>query len=220
MAKNEAKIKMIDRRPGDPGLVPWARAPLLQTENRDEFDALQKALRQEIKPKGVIEEMYVADIGHIVWEIVRLRRGKAGIISSALLPALKTILKQLSKTPPGPPLHMTGQMSDVDRKIEELAFDWFANSKARLEVSRRLEAFGLDESAIEACAIRAVAADLDRLENMLISLETRRDKLLYRIAEYRKSFAKRVRESADQIIDGECNDLTVLPNTAAESSGG
>src|SRR5262245_39508719 len=195
MAKNEAKIKIIDRRPGDASLLPWAQAPLLQTENRDEFDALQKALRQEIKPKGFIEEMYVADIGHIAWEIVRLRRCKAGIINSALLPALKSILKQLSKTPPRPDLNLLGQMSAADREIEDLAFDWFGTSKARLEVSRRLGAFGLDESAIEACAIRAVAADLDWLENMLISLETRRDKLLYRIAEYRESFAKCVRES-------------------------
>jgi hypothetical protein len=218
MAKNEAKIKIIDRRPGDPSLVPWARTPLLQTENRDEFDALQKALRQEIKPKGFIEEMYVADIGHIAWEIVRLRRCKAGIINSALLPALKGILKQLSKTPPGPQLKLPGQISDADREIEELAFDWFGSSKAKLEVSRRLGAFGLDESAIEACAIRAVEDDLDWLENLLISLETRRDKLLHRIAEYRQSFAKRVRERADQIIDGECNDLTALPKTAADSS--
>src|SRR5262249_32801663 len=158
-------------------------------------------------------------MAYIVWEIVRLRRCKVAIINSALLPALKSTLKQLSKTPPGSlGLRLMSGMSDEDREIEDLAFDWFETKKARLEVSRRLQAFGLDESAVEARAIRTVADDLDWLENMLISLETRCDKLLYRIAEYQKGFADRVRRSVDQIIDAECDDLPALPKTAADGS--
>src|SRR6266508_2016896 len=171
MAKSPVKMKIV--HPVEPSVALWARAPLLQTENRDEFDALQKALRQEIKPKGFIEEMYVADMGYIVWEIVPLRRCKAGIINYAFLPALRSTRKQLSKTPPGRlELGFSIEMSAEDREIEDLAFDWFGTKKARLEVSRRLRALRLDDSAIEACEIRAVADDLDWLEKMLISLET------------------------------------------------
>ena len=50
------------------------KSPLLITESADEFDALRDAFEQEIKPRGIIEQMYVHDICSIVWEILRLRR--------------------------------------------------------------------------------------------------------------------------------------------------
>ena len=52
------------------------KSPLLITETADEFDALRDAFEGEIKPQGIIEQMYVHDICSIVWEILRLRRCK------------------------------------------------------------------------------------------------------------------------------------------------
>ena len=52
------------------------KLPLLITESADEFDALRDAFEQEIKPRGIIEQMYVHDISAIVWESLRLRRCK------------------------------------------------------------------------------------------------------------------------------------------------
>jgi hypothetical protein len=57
--------------------------PLLITESADEFDALRDAFEREIKPRAIIEQMYVHDICSIVWEILRLRRCKVVIINSA-----------------------------------------------------------------------------------------------------------------------------------------
>jgi hypothetical protein len=61
-------------------LVLLPKSPLLITESADDFDALRNAFEQEIKPRGIIEQMYVNDISSIVWEILRLRRCKAIII--------------------------------------------------------------------------------------------------------------------------------------------
>jgi len=63
--------------------------------------------------------------------------------------------------------------------------------------------FGLDESAIEAEAIRASSSDLEVLDRMLTSLESRRNKALCCVAEYRATLAHQLRESADRIIDGK-----------------
>ena len=52
------------------------KPPLLITESASEFEALREALEREIKPRGIIEQTYVADIGCIAWEIQRLRRCK------------------------------------------------------------------------------------------------------------------------------------------------
>ena len=75
------------------------KLPLLITESADEFDALRDAFEQEIKPRGIIEQMYVHDICAIVWEILRLRRCKVIIINSAFRSALQTLLRQLLRQP-------------------------------------------------------------------------------------------------------------------------
>ena len=59
------------RRRNELALLP--KLPLLITESAEEFDALRDAFEREIKPRGIIEQMYVHDISSLVWEILRLR---------------------------------------------------------------------------------------------------------------------------------------------------
>ena len=85
------------RRRNELALLP--KLPLLITESADEFDALRDAFEREIKPRGIIEQMYVHDISAIVWEILRLRRCKVVIINSAFRSALEHLLEQLLRQP-------------------------------------------------------------------------------------------------------------------------
>ncbi len=172
------------------------KLPLLITESAEEFDALRDAFEQEIKPRGIIEQMYVHDVSSIVWEILRLRRCKVVIINSAFRSALQDLLKQLLRQP--------GQSGyEVEDEAQALAQGWFTDKEAKKQVSEILSRFELDESAIEAEAIRKSSAELELLERMLTSLESRRDKALGCVAEYRASLAHQLRESADRISDGK-----------------
>jgi hypothetical protein len=198
------------RRKNEPALLP--KSPLLLTESADEFDALRDAFEQEIKPQGIIEQMYVHDINSIVWEILRLRRCKVVIINSAFRSALQNLLKQLLRQP--------GEDEyEVEDEAQALAQSWFTNQQTKKRVSAILSRFRLDESAIEAEAIRRSSSDLELLDRMLTSLESRRDKALRCVAEYRASLAHRLRESADRIIDGkgvlQLEDDTSKRSTAA-----
>jgi hypothetical protein len=171
------------------------KSPLLITESADEFDALRDAFEREIKPRGIIEQMYVQDICAIVWEILRLRRCKAVIINSAFRSALQNLLKQLLRQP--------GQYEcEVEDEAQTLAQAWFTDQGAKKRVSELLSRVELDESAIEAEAIRRSSSDLELLDRMLTSLESRRNKALGCVAEYRASLGHQLRESADRIIDG------------------
>jgi hypothetical protein len=182
------------------------KVPVLITESADEFDALRDAFEREMKPRGIIEQMYVHDICAIVWEILRLRRCKVVIINSAFRSALEDLLERLLIEP--------GQYS-LDRRqrirAQLLARLWFtdkeakkeADKEAKKEVSEILSKFELDESAIEAEAIRKSTATLELLDRMLSSLESRRNKALGCVVEYRASLAHQLRESADRIIDGK-----------------
>jgi hypothetical protein len=172
------------------------KLPLLITESADEFDALRDAFEREIKPRGIIEQMYVHDVSAIVWEILRLRRCKVVIINSAFCSALEHLLVQLLKQP--------GQLDfHVRDEAQTLAQSWFTDQDAKKQVSEILSRFDLDESAIEAEAIRGSSADLELLDRMLTSLEARRNKALGCVAEYRASLAHQLRESADRVIDGK-----------------
>jgi len=182
------------RRRNELTLLP--KLPLLITESADEFDALRDAFEREIKPRGIIEQIYVHDVSSIVWEILRLRRCKAVIINSAFRSALEHLLVQLLKGP--------GQYDyDVEDEAEALAHAWFTDQEAKKQVSETLRRFDLDESAIEAEAIRRSSSDLEVLDRMLTSLESRRNKAFGCVAEYRASLAHQLRESSDRIIDGK-----------------
>src|SRR5262245_3853405 len=142
------------------------KLPLLITESADEFDALRDAFEREIKPQGIIEQMYVHDISSIVWEILRLRRCKVVIINSAFRMALKNLLERFLE-------QANEDAFDVYDEAKALANAWFTDQEAKKQVSEVLSRFDLDESAIEAEAIRSSSSDLELLDRMLTSLESR-----------------------------------------------
>jgi hypothetical protein len=184
------------QEPLEPPLLP--ALPLLMTENADDFEAIGNALNREIRPSGIIEQIYVADIAQLVWEILRLRRCKTGVVNAAFRAALEELAVQCLRDP-GKSKHDFRLRNEA----EAMAKAWFANQTARRKVSKLLNYFHLDESAIEAEAIRASARDLEQLNRLLASLESRRDKALRRIAEYRAEFARQVRDAAERVIDGK-----------------
>src|SRR5262249_4021468 len=133
------------------------KLPLLITESADEFDALRDAFEGEIKPRGIVEQMYVHDICSIVWEILRLRRCKVAIINSAFRSSLPNLLKQA--------VRQSGQYEyDVEDEAKALAQAWFTDQEAKKQVSEILARFDLEESAIEAEAIRRSSSELDLLD--------------------------------------------------------
>ena len=184
---------MSKQRRGAIALLPVS--PLLITESPDDFDRIRDAFDQELKPRGIVEQMYVADIAYIAWEILRLRRCKAGVINSAFLQALERLLKQFLRQPGGYNLH-------VGEEAAKLARTWFSDPAGKKQVAQLLEDFQLDETAIEAEAVRCSIDQLEQLDRLLASLESRRNKALRCVAEYRGGLARQLRESSDRIIEG------------------
>jgi hypothetical protein len=175
-------------------LLPKQR--VLITESTAEFDAVRTALEQEIRPRGIIERMNVNDISSIVWEMLRLRRCKTAIINMGFRAALENLLSQLLKRPDD--FH-----SNVRDQAEALALSWFTDQEARKRVSALLDQFGLEEFAIEAEAIRRSLSELESIERLLSSLESRRNKALRCIGQYRESLGRQLREASDRMIERE-----------------
>jgi hypothetical protein len=179
-------------RTHEPVLAP--KSPLLITESAEEFEALRTAFEQEIRPRGIIEHMYVYDIACIVWEILRLRRGKASIINAAFRDAFADVLTKCLTKP--------GKFQLVRGHAEALTLDWFRGEEGKKRVAEILSQNGLDEYAIEGEAIKRSAAALELLDRMLASLERRRTRALQCIGEYPQLLREPV-ESSDRVIEGE-----------------
>jgi hypothetical protein len=78
-------------------LTLFSKPQLLITESAEEFAALNAALVEQIKPRGTIERVYVADIAALVWEILRLRRCKVAIVNAAFKKGLSEIIYRLAE---------------------------------------------------------------------------------------------------------------------------
>ena len=181
---------------------------LLITESAEDFAALNAALTEEIKPRGIIERLYVSDVAALVWEILRLHRCKGAIVNTAFKNALSEIVYRLADEP---------EIDTPERDwVDVVVLDWFSKPKARKEVLQLLKRFRLDEFAIEAEAIRSVFSELEMLDRMLTLLESRRNKALRSIAEYRNDFAKQVREVSNRVI--EADPVIQLENRPARKS--
>src|SRR5262249_11827184 len=114
------------------------KPPVLGVENQQAYEALFVALAVEWEPKKTTEWLFVRDLADLNWEILRLRRGIAGVFEISFRGALVEMLKAVR--PGGDP---------YDWEVEELVSKWYKGSTARNELKSELTKHGLDpESAI------------------------------------------------------------------------
>jgi hypothetical protein len=109
-------------------------------------------------------------------------------------PALEKLLARLLRKPTDIfPMSRERQL-DIDTMMRQ----WMFEEPEKKNVLSFLESFRLDESAIEAQAIRHCLSELEVLDRILTSLESRRNKALGFVTAYRESLARRLRESSDR----------------------
>jgi hypothetical protein len=167
--------------------------PLLRSESTDGYLALLDRLKGEIKPNGIVEQFYVEDMASLIFEVRRLQLCKIHIVNNAYLEALQNVLRQLLVEPEI--LFLNDQTKAV-----QLSRDWFSDKMAKQEVVRILDRFDLDESAIEAEAIRLKLPELESLDRMLALSKSRFDRSLRCVTEYKESLARRLRQSSEQML--------------------
>jgi hypothetical protein len=169
-----------------------SKPPVLRSESADEYTSLHQKLVDEIAPQGPIEAVYVEEITALIWDIQRLRSCKVSVIHQMSRRALDSILNEL--------------LTPNDRiKIQGLVKSWFEDAAGKEAVSEILERFDLDESAIEAEAIKLASEQLEWLDKALVSAGSRLDKSLRFVKSYRAGFINDVRRHADRLLIDDAN---------------
>jgi hypothetical protein len=72
----------------------FGQPQLLGGEDRAAYEQLVVLFRAAVKPANIIDEMYIADVVSLEWEVLRWRRLKASLIRAHGLGALEEFLKE------------------------------------------------------------------------------------------------------------------------------
>ncbi len=189
---------MTKSNPGP--LSPIPLVPLLITESEEEYHRIRQGFYDEIGPVGIIEKMYVDELVDIVWEILRLKRCRAGVTNLNFHDSSHRILFKLIQAGP------------------DVARDWISDPKAAEAVEGELATYKLDGSVIIADAIRKASFDLQAIELLLASLEKRRDVVLHRIYDFRRDLSSVLRRTTDRLIESAVAENAVVENAVTESA--
>lgn len=146
-----------------------------------------------VQPRDAIEEFLVRDVVDLTWEILRLRRIKAGILRVSMRFGVQAALFSVGRK---------------HRETDKLGSGWIAgNDDTRTKVDAILNEAGL---TIDEAAARTLESKLDsfeRLDRMLASAEARRNNALREIDRHRDALGGGARQSIEEIEDAEFRDV-------------
>jgi len=185
--------------------VPLPPPSLANGEDAATYAQLAARIRAAVAPANVIEEIWARDIADLTWDVVRLRRIKAGLFTVGASDGMVQILRGLEK-----------HAIDGEGKARE----WAARKPAAVvAVNTQLSAAGLDMSDVATSTFAARIDQFDRIERMLAAAEVRRAAALHAIDNRRA--AERARAAAEEaeraaLAQVEGGEFTLVPATGAE----
>jgi hypothetical protein len=91
-AKTKPKSKSMTLAPAL--LTLFGEPQLLEGEDATAYDELLAGIRAAVRPVDIVEEMFIADVVALEWEVLRWRRLKLGLIRARVLEALEAFLQK------------------------------------------------------------------------------------------------------------------------------
>ncbi len=189
----------------DPSAVPLPPPSLVNGEDAATYDQLAARIRAAVAPANVIEEIWARDVADLTWDVVRLRRLKAGLFAIGASDGMAQILRGLEE------YAMDGQIK---------ARSWAARKPAAVAaVNTQLSAAGLDMAHVTTGTFAARIDQFDRIERMLAAAEVRRAAALHaidnrRVADRARAAAEEAERAAAPPI--EAGEFTLVPEPGAE----
>jgi hypothetical protein len=184
------------------GLILAAPPPLLAGEDTAAYDVLLARMTDTVRPADILEEIWLRDVVDLVWEVLRLRRLKAGLLTATAHEGMAQVLRPLT--------------SDSF----ETAQKWAAREAAAVaRVERLLADAGLGMDAVMGRTLALRIREVERIDVMTTAAEARRNAALHEIERHRHGFAQVLRRAAHEIDD---DDVEILPydEEALEKLGG
>jgi len=188
----------------DSSAVPLPGPSLVDGDDAPTYARLAARIRAAVAPTNVIEEILARDVADLTWDVVRLRRLKAGMFRVGASDGMAEVMRGLEAP-------IVGRAK---------LWGWAARDPVAVNaVNAQLSAAGLDMSDVTAGTFAARLDQFDRIERMLAAAEARRAAALHaidnrRAAErVRKAAEEAEREAAPTVEEGE---FSLVPGTQGE----
>ncbi|MBV8103862.1 MAG: hypothetical protein JO223_04410 [Hyphomicrobiales bacterium] len=186
--------------PGWPGGI--APAPLLPGEDQSDYNKLTARFLAAAKPRDFIEEILARDVIDLSWEVLRLRRLRAGLLRVACGEGVRSVAADLGFRSMG--------------SLYDFAATWMSGDNAtRKEFQQLLKRAGLGMEDVMAEALSSKIDTFERFDRMLASAEARRNNALREIDRHRETLGAAVRQAIDEVQDAEFQNVET-----GEVSGG
>jgi hypothetical protein len=172
-----------------------APSPLLPGEAEADCVGVAARIISVAQPRDAIEEFLTRDAIELTWDILRLRRMKAGLLRATVGDGVRRILSRIE---------------DVDddygerRNADRYAQDWARGIvSVRRGFAGMLKKAGLTMDDVMAEAFAKEIDSFERFDRMLASAEARRNNALREIDRHRSALGAAVRQVVDEVEDAE-----------------
>lgn len=165
---------------------------LLRGEDAKAFHKLSERINKAVKPADALEEMWVADIVHLQWELRRLQESKAQFIRLKFEESIGEVLSSVIGT-------VNAQGVLVDRKVG------VDGAQERLE--KIFQAAELSQSTVDAQTIILYLDEIERLDRMVSSAEVRRNNAIREVRFHREVLARSLRRACEEVEDAEFTEI-------------
>jgi hypothetical protein len=160
--------------------TPLPPPSLADSEDAAAYRELAARIRAAIAPTNVIEEIRARDVADLTWDVVRLRRIKAGLFRVGASDGMAEIMR--------------GMEGEIPARLRVRG--WTARDPVAVaEVNSQLSTAGLDMNDVATSTFAARIDQFDRIERMLAAAEVRRAAALHAIDNRR--VAERARAAAE-----------------------
>ncbi|HEY1543179.1 MAG TPA: hypothetical protein VGG01_12280 [Xanthobacteraceae bacterium] len=178
-----------------------APPPLIRDDTAGPYAALFAHIIAEVKPRGIVEHIWVRDFVDLAFEVVRLRSLKADLLTAGANEGLRNVLRDIGAD-----------------DYFGLAKRWYAREPdAVAAVEAALAAAGLGFGVVRAQALALRIGEVEATDRMIRSAEARRDEMLRQLFRHQAELAERLRRAAaaqaeiDAQIDARVHDIEIVP---------
>jgi hypothetical protein len=172
-----------------------APSPLLPGEAEADYVGVAARIISVAQPRDAIAEFLTRDVIELTWDILRLRRMKAGLLRAAAGKGVRRVLSTILDV---------DDTYDQARKADHFAQEWASGrAGARREFTGMLKKAGLTMDDVMAEAFAKEIDSFERFDRMLASAEARRNNALREIDRHRSALGAAVRQVVDEVEDAE-----------------
>jgi hypothetical protein len=160
MKSDDDQINSIRRKIPEEARGLFARVPVLASESRLYYWELVESHADCIGPRDVIEWLIVKNLIDLTWNMIFYRRVAAGIIDVARMDGLMSILRSILPDPSDKDVRALAKKSFTDPKTKSMITDMF--------IEHHINVYHINSEAT-----RLRSQELERIDRMLASMESR-----------------------------------------------